>query len=101
MRRVVKKLPNTTEVTIMGILRGGDKFGLEVWEEFGRRAGMQMPSGSLYTTLRRMEDKGLIRSRMGGPTSNRAGNRRSYFKLTADGTRSLEYFVAWANELMS
>lgn len=99
MRRITSKLPNTTEVTILGILRGGEKFGREVREEFGRRAGKPMPSGSLYTTLRRMENKGLIRSRMSGPTSNRAGNRRRFFKLTALGHRFLTNFEAWVIEL--
>ena len=99
MRRISGKLPNTTEVTILGILRNGEKLSQDVREEFGRRAGKQMPSGSLYTTLRRMEDKNLIRSKMGRPTSNRAGNRRKFFKLTAHGRRCLANFEAWVIEL--
>ena len=99
MSRKPKKLPNTTEATIMSLLINGEKYGLELREEFQKRAGKKMPYGSLYTTLHRMEDKGFLRSRIGDSSKERGGNRRKYFELTALGSRTLNTFEQWLVEL--
>ncbi|MDR4482366.1 MAG: PadR family transcriptional regulator [Nitrospirales bacterium] len=44
------------------LLREGNKYGREIQDECETRAGHNVPLGSLYTTLSRMEEKGLIRS---------------------------------------
>lgn len=42
-----------------------------------------------YTTLDRLEQKGIVRSRIGEPTPERGGRRRKYFELTAPGARAV------------
>jgi DNA-binding PadR family transcriptional regulator len=39
--------------------------------------------------LQRLEQKGLVRSRMGDPLPERGGRRRKYFELLPPGARAL------------
>lgn len=52
--------------------------------------------GALYTTLARLESKGMLRSWMGEATPVRGGKRKRYYRITAQGARALS---AWKEEL--
>jgi DNA-binding PadR family transcriptional regulator len=43
----------------------------------------------VYTTLQRLEDKGLLRSRASEPLPVRGGRSRRHFTVTAAGARAL------------
>jgi PadR family transcriptional regulator len=86
---MAKDVPNSREATILAILTAGERYGREIRDGYEKRSGRAMPLGSLYTTLDRMEDAGLIKSRMGDPNPDRGGNRRKFYKITASGLRSL------------
>ncbi|GGF82133.1 PadR family transcriptional regulator [Alteromonas lipolytica] len=45
--------------------------------------------GALYTTLTRLEEKGLISSRLGEATAERGGRAKKYFVVTGEGKRAL------------
>ena len=45
---------------------------------------------AVYTTLERLEQKGLVRSRIGEPTAERGGRRRKHFELLPLGARTLK-----------
>jgi DNA-binding PadR family transcriptional regulator len=53
--------------------------------------------GALYTTLDRLEGKGLIKAWMGDPTPQRGGRPKRMVRVTASGTRAASVF--WASEL--
>jgi DNA-binding PadR family transcriptional regulator len=53
------------------------------------RTGRAAARGALYTTLARLETKGLLRSRMGEATRVRGGKRKRFYRLTAAGTKEL------------
>lgn len=76
----------TREFYILAILYPDDCYGREIRDEYEEITKERMPLGSLYVTLARMEDKGLIRSRTGIASPLRGGNRRKYFSLTDAGT---------------
>jgi len=46
-----------------------------------------MSFGTVYTTLGRLEDKGLIASRLGEPTAERGGRRKKFFDIRPAGRR--------------
>lgn len=81
---------NFRESMILGLLVSGEKYGRELRAQYELATKEQMPIGSLYTTLARMEDKGLIASRLGKTTIWRGGNRRKYFRITASGSRAYD-----------
>ena len=87
-----KTVPTSREAIIMGVLIHGEKYGREIREEYGRRAGKKMPLGSLYVTLDRMDQQGFLKSRFGDTPKGRGGNRRKYFRLTAVGHRALDMY---------
>ncbi len=51
------------------------------------RAAVQVPQGSLYPALHRLERRGWIRAEWGASENNR---RARYYQLTASGRRQLE-----------
>lgn len=85
-------LPNRREAIILQVLIPQDRYGLEVRSEVAKHEGKRMPLGSLYTTLDRMVDKGMLRSRFGESSHRRGGNRRKYFAITAKGHRALDAY---------
>jgi DNA-binding PadR family transcriptional regulator len=58
-------------------------------EELESRAGRVPSRGALYTTLERLEQKGLVRWEIEAATSERGGNRSRRFEVTAAGIDAL------------
>jgi DNA-binding PadR family transcriptional regulator len=68
---------------------GADAYGLAVRRDVSARAGHDYSVGAVYTTLQRLETKGLISSRTAGPLPVRGGRSRRQFRVTASGQRAL------------
>lgn len=91
-------LPTRREAMILQVLIPQDQYGLEIRSEVAKHEGKRMPLGSLYTTLDRMVDKGVLRSRFAESSHLRGGNRRKYFAITAKGRRALDaYHMPFVN----
>jgi DNA-binding PadR family transcriptional regulator len=68
---------------------GKDAYGLAVRRDLADRTGRDYSVGAIYTTLQRLEDKGLLRSRTSDPLPVRGGRSRRHFALTGAGARAL------------
>jgi PadR family transcriptional regulator, regulatory protein PadR len=78
------------QLILLAILRLGDgAYGVTIRAELAARAGRNIAPGALYTTLERLEAKGLIKSRMGDPTPQRGGRAKRYVSVTAAGRQAL------------
>lgn len=76
---------------MMVILALGDAaYGVPIRDELSRRTRRDHSFGAVYTTLDRLEAKGLIVSRLGEPTAERGGKAKRYFDLTDEGRQALE-----------
>ena len=74
------------QMVLLSSMRLGDAaFGLAIMDELERTADRRPSSGALYTTLDRLERKGLIESFAGDPSSARGGRPRRYIRVTAEG----------------
>jgi DNA-binding PadR family transcriptional regulator len=74
---------------LLAILRhGGDSYSVPIVTELEERAGRDVTQAAVFIVLRRLEDKGLLRSRMVDGDEGAARTRR-YFRLTALGMRRL------------
>ena len=60
-----------------------------VRQELLERAGRDVSPGAVFTTLERLENRGLVASRYGDPTPERGGRRKRYYRLRAEGRRAL------------
>jgi DNA-binding PadR family transcriptional regulator len=57
-------------------------------ETIAARAGRVVSSGAIYTTLGRLEERGLVRSWVGEPGSG-PGRPRKYYAIEPAGARAL------------
>ena len=78
------------QIVLLAILRLGDAaYAPAILEEIEARTGNPASPGSMYVTLDRLEDKGLIRSRLADAFDERGGRPRRYVSVTAHGVREL------------
>jgi PadR family transcriptional regulator, regulatory protein PadR len=80
------------EEELLNLLIGSERYGLEIIKAFEDVSGgkRKLSVGSLYPTLSRMEEKGLITSHMEDrPSDDKGGARRKYFRITKLGIRVL------------
>jgi PadR family transcriptional regulator PadR len=68
---------------------GAEAYGLAVRRDLKARTGRDHSVGALYTTLQRLEDKGLVKSRTGDPLPVRGGRSRRLFVITGAGARAI------------
>lgn len=79
------------QLVLIALVRlGPDAYGATVRREIETRAGRELSIAAVYTTLERLEQKGLVRSWIGEPTPQRGGRRRKYFELLPLGARALK-----------
>ena len=77
-------------MVLLAILRLGDEaYAPAILEEIEQRTGRPASPGSMYVTLDRLEEKGLLRSRLADATDERGGRPRRYVTVTAFGMRQL------------
>jgi DNA-binding PadR family transcriptional regulator len=66
-----------------------DAYGLAVRQDLAERTGRELSVGAVYTTLQRLEDKGLLRSHASAPLPVRGGRSRRHYTLTGAGARAI------------
>lgn len=75
-------------LTIVGILQD-DAYGNAIVEEIKVRVGRDSNLSAVHVTLYRLEDKGYVKSKMGGSTNARGGRRKRIFTITSAGVALL------------
>lgn len=77
------------ELSILGILSRGRKYGLEIIKELDSLSNgfLKIKEGTLYPALHRMEARGLIESEWEIVES---GIPRKYYKLTDEGIKNMK-----------
>lgn len=79
------------QLVLLALLRLGDEaYGMTVRREIEERASRDVSIGAVYATLDRLEEKGLVKSRLGEPTDERGGRAKKCFTMTGAGARALE-----------
>jgi DNA-binding PadR family transcriptional regulator len=86
----VPTLGEFEHLVLLAILRLGEEaYGLTIRNEIQERTGREPAPGALYTTLERLEDKGLLTSSMGDPTPQRGGRAKRFVKVSVAGMKAL------------
>lgn len=83
--------PTSASFLILLALADGPLHGLGIAEEVGRSTGgsLGLGPGTLYTTLRRMLDAGLIEESPERPDPDEDDPRRRYYRITPDGRKRI------------
>ncbi|QSE97346.1 PadR family transcriptional regulator [Fulvivirga lutea] len=76
-------------LTMVGILKE-EAYGNAIVEEVKAQLERKVNLSAVHVTLYRLEDKGLLKSFMGGATNERGGRRKRYFELTSAGVKVLQ-----------
>jgi len=89
---VLVKLPSDFEQQVLlAVWRLKDAaYGGSVRDELEARTGHDVAQGAVYTTLMRLEKKGLVRSRFSDPTPVRGGKAKRIFRITPEGVRGVQ-----------
>jgi transcriptional regulator len=93
-------LPGTLDLLILKAVSLKPLHGYGVLVRIGQISGdaLQIPQGSLYPALYRLEHQGLIAAEWGVSENNR---RAKYYTLTASGRRRLREETAGWNRLVA
>ena len=83
------------QLVLLALLRLGDgAYGMTVREELVQVARRRPSYATIYSTLQRLESKGLVKARLGDPTPERGGRRKRLFTLTPAGSSVLRQSLA-------
>lgn len=77
-------------LVLLALLRQGDQaYGVPIANAIAQTTGRRVVLASVYNTLERLEEKGLVRSTVGDPTPERGGRAKRYFAITTAGMREV------------
>jgi DNA-binding PadR family transcriptional regulator len=77
-------------LVLLALLRHGDEaYGVPIARAIEEGTGKSVILASVYNTLERLEQKGLVRSAVGQPTPERGGRAKRYFAITTTGLREV------------
>src|SRR5258707_7105635 len=71
---------------------GNEAYGAVIREELGAATGRKCSMGALYTTIDRLEAKGLLKTWMGEATPQRGGRAKRMVRVTSKGVHAAKDF---------
>lgn len=74
---------------LVGIM-GEEAYGLAIVGELKQQVNRTATIGAVHSALSRLEEKGLLNSKLSGATKERGGRRKRIFEVTASGKNALE-----------
>jgi PadR family transcriptional regulator, regulatory protein PadR len=67
-----------------------EAYGVSIQENLAEKLSKNINISAIHVALKRMEDKGFVKSRFGGITEERGGRRKKYYVITHLGKRILD-----------
>lgn len=89
---VVGQIEQIALLAILGL--NNQAYGSQISKELKKRADIEMSIGALYSTLNRMEVKGLIE-----PSQKDNRSNRQYFRVTGKGRKLLEDSLSMVDKM--
>ena len=66
-----------------------EAYSVGICDELTKRTGRSVKLGVVHAVLNRLEEKGLVKSKLGEATSVRGGKRKRYYTITSAGKAGL------------
>jgi DNA-binding PadR family transcriptional regulator len=88
----VPLLSEVEQLVLLAVLKldaEGDAYAVPIRAMVRRETGIDLPRGSVYVTLQRLEHKGLLKSWMSDPVAVQGGKARRVFGLRPAGMTAL------------
>jgi len=67
-----------------------DAYGITIMQRVEERTGKPRSLAAIYSTLDRLQKKGLVSSWWGAPTEERGGRRKRYYRISASGQEAVK-----------
>jgi PadR family transcriptional regulator, regulatory protein PadR len=77
-------------ILLMIAVIGADAYGVKITEELREQTGRVITISAAHAALHRLEEKGFVKSKMGGASLERGGRRKRLFQITAYGRQTLK-----------
>jgi DNA-binding PadR family transcriptional regulator len=86
-----KFLTRPEELILLTVLRLKDNaYCIPIFDELQKLSPKKWTLGSIYGPLYRLEQKGLLHSFLGDPSSERGGKSKRFYRLTSRGIQALQ-----------
>lgn len=78
-------------LVLLALLRLDEEqaYGVTISTEIQQTTGRAVALATVYATLERLEDRGLVSSRLGESTAQRGGRAKRHFRVTTTGVRQV------------
>lgn len=77
-------------VLLMVAAQHPEAYGVSILEGLEIRMGKKFNISAVHVALKRLENKGLVKSNFGGITEERGGRRKKFYLITAFGKKALD-----------
>ena len=67
-----------------------DAYAVAIAQELEKQSGRAVAVSAVHKSLYRLEEKGMLNSRLGDPESKRGGKRKRLFNITPYGKKALD-----------
>jgi PadR family transcriptional regulator PadR len=74
---------------VVGVLYD-DAYAVSIAKEIEKQSGREVNVSAVHKSLYRLEDKGMLKSRLSEPEAKRGGKSKRLFNLTAYGKKALD-----------
>lgn len=90
----MKDLNLTEEMVLWAVWRlKADAYGVTIRDHITRNTERQVPYGTLYSALAKLENLGYARKTVAGPSPTRGGRSKNYYRITPYGIAALKAAV--------
>ena len=95
-----KTLGEFEEVVLLIVaILNGDAYSVGIITEIDERLNRNVSLGAIQTVLKRLENKGLLKSEFGDATNERGGKRKRLYEVTAEGQKIIDQTRIQRNSL--
>lgn len=87
---MTNELGKFEEAVLSAIIHLGENaYGVTIRQKVSELTKKDAVIGAVYTTLSRLEQKKMVKSKMGEPTPERGGRRKKYYTITNSGREAV------------
>ena len=95
-----KTLGEFEEVVLLIVaILNGNAYSVGIITEIDERLNRNVSLGAIQTVLKRLENKGLLKSEFGDATNERGGKRKRLYEVTAEGQKIIDETRVQRNSL--
>ncbi|MEY4930958.1 MAG: hypothetical protein RI909_1682 [Bacteroidota bacterium] len=80
---------------------GNEAYGVSIQQDIENRCNRSISIGALHSTITRLEEKGFLKSWLGGATAERGGRSKRYYEITQAGKKAVTESKSIRDELWS